>query len=284
MNDKLKNLLVRAVSGIGLIVVVLGGIVWSQWSFIAVLTLMLVGGMTEFYNLSARQGIEPQRLLGILTGLLLLALGFSIVSDDLLPLLLQRTDSLFLCGVTMLLLLMPLMFICELYRKQPNPAANIGATLMGVAYVALPLTLLLYIPVMGDAAWNPWLVVAYIAIVWSNDVFAYLVGMSIGRHRLFERLSPKKSWEGFFGGVAGAVVAALLAAHWLGGSAVAWGGLAVVTAVTAVLGDLVESMFKRAADVKDSGAVIPGHGGVLDRFDALLLSAPFVYVYMIFVF
>lgn len=283
MNDKMKNLLVRAVSGIGLIVVVLGGIVWSQWSFLAVLTLMLVGGMIEFYNLAARQGIKAQRGLGLLAGLLLLLLGFGIVSDDVLAVL-MASGPLFLCGVAMLLLLLPLMFICELYRKQENPAANIAATILGVIYVALPLTLLLYIPAIGVEGWNPWLVVAYIAIVWSNDVFAYLVGMSIGRHRLFERLSPKKSWEGFFGGVAGAVVAALLAAHWLGGSYAAWGGLAVVTAVTAVLGDLVESMFKRAADVKDSGAVIPGHGGVLDRFDALLLSAPFVFVYMIFVF
>lgn len=283
MNDKLKNLLIRAVSGVGLIVVVLGGIVWSQWSFLAVLTLMLVGGMAEFYNLSSKQGIEPQRGLGLISGLLLLGMGFSIVSDEVLALLIA-SKPLFLCGAVMWLLLMPLMFICELYRKGENPAANIGATLMGVIYVALPLTLLLFIPVMGEEGWNPWRVVAYIAIVWSNDVFAYLVGMSIGRHRLFERLSPKKSWEGFFGGLVGAVVAAVVIARLMHDSVAVWCGLALVAAVTAVLGDLAESMFKRAAGVKDSGAVIPGHGGVLDRFDALFLSAPFVFVYMIFFF
>lgn len=283
MNDKLKNLLVRAVSGIGLIVVVLGGIVWSQWTLFAVLALMLVGGMIEFYNLSSKQGIEPQRGLGLLMGLLLLVLNFAIVSNDVINVLLAH-QPLYLCGLAMLLLLVPLIFICELYRKQPNPAANIGATLMGVFYVALPLSLILYMPIIGSEQWNAWVVVAYIATVWSNDVFAYLVGMSIGRHRLFERLSPKKSWEGFFGGLAGAIAAGIVAAHLLGGSMVAWGGLALVASVTAVLGDLAESMFKRAADVKDSGAVIPGHGGVLDRFDALFLSAPFVFVYMLFVF
>ena len=120
-------------------------------------------------------------------------------------------------------------------------------------------------------------------IIWANDVFAYLVGMTFGRHRLCERLSPKKSWEGFFGGLAGAVAMGYAAARVLDADVWAWLGLALVAAATGVLGDLVESMFKRAAGVKDSGTLIPGHGGVLDRFDAMLLSAPFVFVYMLFV-
>ena len=125
--------------------------------------------------------------------------------------------------------------------------------------------------------------IAYVFIIWANDVFAYLVGMTLGRHRLCERLSPKKSWEGFFGGLLGAVAMGLLAARLLGADYLAWAGLALVAAVMGVLGDLAESMFKRAAGVKDSGTLIPGHGGVLDRFDAMLLSAPFVFVYMLFV-
>ena len=282
MSDKLKNLVVRTVSGIGLTVVVLGGMLWSQWSLGAVLLLLLVGGMWEFYNLSAKQAINPQRFLGLLAGVLLFALNFAFVSNDIEVL--GAASRLFAGGLAMLLLLVPLMFICELYRKQPNPAANIGATLMGVCYVALPLSLTLYLPIIGSDVWNPWVLIAYICIVWSNDVFAYLVGMAIGRRRLFERLSPKKSWEGFFGGLAGAVVAGVVVAHLMHHDYITWGVLAVVVAVTAVFGDLAESMFKRAADVKDSGALIPGHGGVLDRFDALLLSAPFVFVYMLFVF
>lgn len=282
MSDKLKNLVVRTVSGIGLTVVVLGGMLWSQWSLGAVLLLLLVGGMWEFYNLSAKQAINPQRFLGLLAGVLLFTLNFAFVSNDIEVL--GAASRLFAGGLAMLLLLVPLMFICELYRKQPNPAANIGATLMGVCYVALPLSLTLYLPIIGSEAWNPWVLIAYICIVWSNDVFAYLVGMAIGRRRLFERLSPKKSWEGFFGGLAGAVVAGVVVAHLMHHDYITWGVLAVVVAVTAVFGDLAESMFKRAADVKDSGALIPGHGGVLDRFDALLLSAPFVFVYMLFVF
>ena len=195
----------------------------------------------------------------------------------------KNFENVFLCVLTLILLLLPAMFICELYRRRENPAANIGITFMGVVYVALPFSLMCYIPIIGSETWSPWMMIFYVFIIWANDVFAYLVGMSVGRHRLCERLSPKKSWEGFFGGIAGAVVLGLVAARVMDGSCWVWAGLALVAAATGVLGDLVESMFKRAAGVKDSGTLIPGHGGVLDRFDAMLLSAPFVFVYMLFV-
>ena len=273
----MKNLRVRTLSGAVLAAVVLGAVIWSQWSFGLLLMALLVVGMSEFYTLAEKQGSHPQRIVG----LVLFALNFAFVSDDIE--ILGSVRQAFACGLAFLLLSLPAMFICELYRRQGNPAADIGTTLMGVVYVALPFSVMCYIPMIGSDVWNPWVMLFYIFIIWCNDVFAYLVGMSVGRHRLFERLSPKKSWEGFFGGVAGAVVMGLVAARVLDGGYVAWAGLALVAAVSGVLGDLVESMFKRAADVKDSGALIPGHGGVLDRFDAMLLSAPFVFVYMLFV-
>lgn len=281
MSEKMKNLTVRTLSGVVLSAVMLGAIIWSQWTFGLLLAALLAGGMLEFYALVAKTGAAPQRALGLVAGMVLLALNFAFVSEDIL--ILGNARGPFACGLAFLLLLLPTMFICELYRKRENPASNIASTLMGIIYVALPLSLICYIPLIGSDVWNPWAVVAYLFIIWANDVFAYLVGMSIGRHRLFERLSPKKSWEGFFGGLVGAVLVGVAAGHLLGASLWAWGGLAAVASVTGVLGDLAESMFKRAAGVKDSGALIPGHGGVLDRFDALLLSAPFVFVYMLFV-
>ena len=281
MSEKMKNLMVRTLSGAVLAVVVLGAIGWSQWSFGALLLVMLVAGMYEFYALAEKQGNVPQKVVGLAAGIVLFALNFAFVSDDIEVL--GDAQQTFACGLAFMLLLLPAMFICELYRKNGNPASGIGTTLMGVCYVALPLSLMCYIPIIGSQTWNPWVMVFYIFIIWANDVFAYLVGMTVGRHRLFERLSPKKSWEGFFGGLAGAVAMGYVAAWVLEANAWAWIGLALVAAVTGVLGDLVESMFKRAAGVKDSGSLIPGHGGVLDRFDALLLSAPFVFVYMLFV-
>lgn len=282
MNDKLKNLVVRTISGVVLLVVVFGGILWSQWSLGALLLVMLVGGVLELYGLVGKQQLQPQRALGMIACVVLFALNFAFVCDDIV--ILGKGHTWFASGAAFLLLSIPLMFICELYRKQENPAANIATTILALFYVALPLSLLLYMPIIGRDEWTPWVLIAYIAIVWSNDVFAYLAGMAFGRHRLFERLSPKKSWEGFFGGLVGALVAGYVVAKLLGDEPLAWLGLAVVTVVTAVLGDLAESMFKRAAEVKDSGTLIPGHGGVLDRFDALLLSAPFVFVYMVCIF
>ena len=289
MSEKMKNLMVRTLSGAVLAVVVLGAVMWSQWSFGALLLAMLVGGMLEFYGLAEKQGNAPQRILGTAAGIVLFALNFAFVSDDIEILggasqaLASGTACMPLAISTRFFLLIPAMFICELYRKQQNPASGIGTTLMGVCYIALPLSLMCYIPIIGSDVWTPWVMIFYIFIIWANDVFAYLVGMSLGRHRMFERLSPKKSWEGFFGGLAGAVAMGYVAARVLDADVWAWLGLALVAAATGVLGDLVESMFKRAAGVKDSGNLIPGHGGVLDRFDAMLLSAPFVFVYMLFV-
>ena len=281
MSEKMKNFWIRTLSGAVLAVVVLGAVAWCQWSFGALLALLLVGGMSEFYALAEAQGSRPQRFIGLVAGLLLLALNFAFVSDDIQVL--GSAREAFGFGLALLLLLLPTMIVCELYRAKSNPVANIGTTLLGVIYVALPLSLMCYIPILGSETWDPAPMLFYIFIIWANDVFAYLVGMTLGRHRLFERLSPKKSWEGFFGGIVGAVALGLVAARVLDGSYVAWGGLALVAAATGVLGDLAESMFKRAAGVKDSGSLIPGHGGVLDRFDAMLLSAPFVFVYMFYV-
>lgn len=283
MSEKMKTLLVRTLSGAVLAVAVIGATVWSVWSYGALLLLLLVGCMSEFYALAARWGQRPQRWIGMVTGVALFAANYVTVCWQIgeIEAVTANIASFFLGLLCFIQLAIPLMFICELYRREEHPAAGIGVTLAGVCYVALPVAVMCYIPMFGPQAWNPWVMVAYIAIIWANDVFAYLVGMSIGRHPLFPRLSPKKSWEGFFGGLAGAVAAGAVAARLLDADVWAWIGLALVAAATGVLGDLAESMFKRAAGVKDSGNIIPGHGGWLDRFDALILSAPFVFVYIL---
>ena len=172
-------------------------------------------------------------------------------------------------------------FFVELFRKSDTPIQNIAVTHLGTAYVALPMAFAYLIPMVSDVSgqgWNPAVALAYIFIVWANDVLAYLTGITFGRHRLCERLSPKKSWEGFFGGVAGAVVMGALAAWYMDADIALWCVVGAVTALSGVGGDLVESMFKRSVNVKDSGRILPGHGGFLDRFDAMLLSAPPVFI------
>ena len=279
----MKNLLVRKPSGLVLVAVFVGAVLGSQWSFGALLLLILVGGQTEFYKLARETGLSPQRWMGLAVGVLLFALNF-IVFRQFSRSVTDEAGGAVLYLLLYIGLLLPTLFVCELFRRSATPLANLGATLLGVLYVAVPLSLLLYVPVLaGDGVWRPETVLCYIFIIWANDVFAYLVGMTFGRHRLCERLSPKKSWEGFFGGLAGAVATGLAAAYALDANYWVWGGLALVASLSGVAGDLVESMFKREAGVKDSGQVIPGHGGVLDRFDALLLSAPYVFLYLLLV-
>ena len=279
----MKNLMVRTLSGLVLVAVFVGAVLGSQWSFGALLLLILVGGQTEFYKLARETGLSPQRWMGLAVGVLLFAWNF-IVFRQFSRSVTDEAGGAVLYLLLYIGLLLPTLFVCELFRRSATPLANLGATLLGVLYVAVPLSLLLYVPVLaGDGVWRPETVLCYIFIIWANDVFAYLVGMTFGRHRLCERLSPKKSWEGFFGGLAGAVATGLAAAYALDANYWVWGGLALVASLSGVAGDLVESMFKREAGVKDSGQVIPGHGGVLDRFDALLLSAPYVFLYLLLV-
>ena len=279
----MRNLLVRAASGVVLFGVVLGAILWSKWSFAALLLAIIVGGQIEFYRMAQKAGYWPQRAMGVVSGVLIFIVAFAMMwlfdkSSELDSRYLMITGGL----VLYIILLLPMMFICELFRKSATPIANIATSLMGVVYVAMPLSLLLFIPLLlGGGEWQPWTLLFYIFIIWSNDVFAYLFGITLGKHRLFERISPKKSWEGFVGGLIGAMGMGYLAAVITGGDLVEWIGMALIAAITGVFGDLVESLFKRSVDVKDSGQVIPGHGGWLDRFDALLLSVPFAFIYLV---
>lgn len=284
MSDKLKNFIIRALSGAVLAIVMLGAILWSKWSFAVLLLLIIIGGEWEFYRMSEKAGYSPQKRLGVIAGAIILVIFFAMMWHfDSQSRLNNQYLMMTVALVLYIIMLVPVMFICELYRKSPTPIANIGATLTGVVYVAMPLSLLLFIPLLlGSGTWNPWILIFYIVIIWANDVFAYLFGMTLGRHRLFERISPKKSWEGFFGGLLGAMAVGYVAATIMDGNHAVWIGMALIAAITGVFGDLVESLFKRSVDVKDSGNIIPGHGGWLDRFDALILSAPFVFIYLIF--
>lgn len=153
--------------------------------------------------------------------------------------------------------------------------------IVGALYILLSMGLIMMI--------QPLMIVTILTIVWLNDTGAFIVGSTIGRHKMAPRISPKKSWEGFFGGLVFAVGAALVwdVLYWKpGGEQIAfgnkivWVGFAIIVAIGAVVGDLIESKFKRTIDVKDSGKLIPGHGGILDRMDATLLAIPLAWLYL----
>ena len=280
MSDKMRNLLVRALSGVVLIVVVLAAAHFGRYSYGALLGLIAFVGLLEFYRIATASGSTPQVASGLIAGMTLFITGFTYFVGY------GNAEcidwAMIIGGAIYLTLLIPAIFIIELFKNSATPLRNIATTLMGIWYVAFPLTLMLFIPLMlGEGTWKAEAFLFYLFIVWANDVFAYLVGMSIGKHRLCERISPKKSWEGFFGGIAGAIGMGAIGASVVGGDTIMWIGMAAIVALTGVLGDLVESMFKRESGIKDSGNILPGHGGMLDRFDAVLISSPFAFVYLV---
>lgn len=259
----MNQLILRSISGVVFIALIIGSILWSAYAFYAVMLVVTVISMLEFFRLSVFQGMKPQRCLPILIGVGMLTtatLAAQEVIGNIYPI---------VCLMFIFLIL-----IVELYRKADTPIYNIGVSVLSVIYVAVPLSLLSY---FGSG-----ILLGFFIIVWSNDVGAYLVGRAFGRRKLFERISPKKSWEGFVGGIIFAVGIGVLYGYLTDLTTTAtWVAIGIISSLAGVAGDLVESMFKRSADVKDSGNVMPGHGGLLDRFDALLLATPMVWIYLV---
>ena len=181
-----------------------------------------------------------------------------------------------------LLLMFPLTIVFELFRKTDASWLRIGSYFTGFVFVAIPFGLmnaLYFIP--GFEGFSTAILIGLFVLVWTSDVFAYLTGSMFGKHRLFERISPKKSWEGSIGGFIFALIAAyILSLFYTQIGIVNWLILAVIIVVTGTLGDLCASLLKRLAGVKDTGTFFPGHGGVLDRFDATIFATPFVFVYI----
>jgi phosphatidate cytidylyltransferase len=181
----------------------------------------------------------------------------------------------------LLLLAFTLLPVVELYRKRGVASRNIAYSFHAILYVALPFTLLAYLPYRVVGAWSPGIVILPFLLVWVNDTFAYLFGVAFGRHKLFPRVSPNKSWEGAIGGgVATLATGACIAPFIEGVTRVDTLVIAAIVVPFAIYGDLVESLFKRDAGVKDSGRILPGHGGLLDRLDAVLFAIPVVFVYL----
>lgn len=159
-------------------------------------------------------------------------------------------------------------------RPSPVGPSQVSSLVLGIAYLATPFAML----VRWRLELEPQAVLAFLVVIWANDIAAYFVGLAIGRHKLAPRVSPGKSWEGALGGLAGGIGAGLLVAAWLGlGSGLAAVWAALITIISQA-GDLFESALKRRAGVKDSGRLLPGHGGVLDRFDGILIASPVGYV------
>jgi phosphatidate cytidylyltransferase len=181
--------------------------------------------------------------------------------------------------------------VIELYRKQEKPFDSLAHTFFSVLYTAVPFSMFPFsaynrtgldtLLSHGTISFSPGIIIGFFLLIWANDTGAYLSGISLGRYRLMERISPKKTWEGFFGGAISASLIAWLLSDWLGVVDTGhWIIISLIISVTGTYGDLIESMLKRSMGVKDSGTFMPGHGGFLDRFDSAILSFPLVYLFI----
>jgi phosphatidate cytidylyltransferase len=240
-------------------------------------------GLWEFYKLSEKAGCQPQKIMGLVLGVLLFAalvLRFFTTSNH-------------LAAIPVALLLPALfsIFIIELYRKKENPFGNIAFTLLGIIYVVLPFSLIctlpfgeIYLEDVQTYIYTPGTIIGLLFILWSSDTGAYLSGKAFGKHKLFERISPGKTWEGTIGGgILSIVVAYIVSLYFTELRMIDWIVIAVIIVVAGNLGDLVQSLFKRSVGVKDSGNILPGHGGILDRFDSLIMATPFIFTYLFFI-
>ena len=236
--------------------------------FTALVLSGVVVGQYEFYRMARARGYRPLSLLGI-------ALGMLVLLDFYHPL--HPGAGVFFSVAASILIIL----IVRLFSPRPVEGAieDVASTFLGVFYVAMLFAFQVVIRTGTDG--KQWLVFLYF-IIWASDIGAYSIGIPFGRHRLYEKVSPKKSWEGLFGALAASAGMALICRVWfmppVGKSEAVV--LALALAMIGTIGDLVESLFKRAAGVKDSGGLIPGHGGVLDRMDSMLFAAPVLYYYL----
>jgi phosphatidate cytidylyltransferase len=269
----LSNIAIRTITGFGIVAAIISSIIMGKIYFGGLFFVFTLLGTYEFFTMVKKSDIIAQRFFGTaVAGLLYLLLWWvSFVPER----------AMYLVIIVLLVFIVP---IRELYRTDSyNPIPNIATTLLGIVYVALPFGLMNFMfRYHGQSTYH--LLLGLFVILWTADTFAYLVGSRIGKNRLFERISPKKSWEGSIGGLLAALIASAIFSYFYNELSLAlWLGYGVVIVIAGTYGDLIESMFKRSLKIKDSGNILPGHGGILDRFDAVFLAVPAAILYLMFI-
>jgi len=268
----LKTFLIRSASALVFGVVMIGSLLLNAWLFSGVMFVVTLLTLREFYSLDSWKSLKPDLFTGLLCGSLLYISVFIIFFFP---------DWMYI-SLILMAIAFSVLFITELFRLRENPFSRIALTVLGLIYIALPLSLL---NGLFFIHFNPvpvtTLVLFYFILIWTNDTMAYITGMLLGRHPLYKAVSPKKTIEGSLGGLVFTLIGAWIISQFntdLG--LFSWLGFAVIVVVFGTLGDLIESMMKRSMQIKDSGNIMPGHGGLLDRFDAVFYSAPAIFAYL----
>lgn len=275
----INNFIKRAITGVLFVAILVGCILYNPLSFGILFTIISALTIYEFGQLvnMRAEGVNINKMITMLGGayLFLAIMGFCTNEG-------QEGSKIFIPYVLLLLYMM----ISELYLKKENPILNWAYSMFSQLYIGLPFAMLNilafnYDPTYSSVSYNPILPLSIFIFLWLNDTSAYCIGSLIGKHRLFERISPKKSWEGSIGGGVVAIGVSFVLAHYFPFMSMwEWAGLALVVVIFGTWGDLTESLLKRQLHVKDSGTILPGHGGMLDRFDSALMAIPAAVAYI----
>lgn len=260
---------VRAITGFFFVLVMLASLLLGAYAFAVFFIVLSLLCLVEFYKLVKNETIRPHRSLGVLlAGTIITPLVLNFLFEDYLTyIFLSVPAAISICVV-------------ELYRKKEHPFINLAFTYFGILFIVIPFCFFTASAFIGQT-FNFHFPLAFMLMLWASDTGAYLFGVNFGKHKLFERHSPKKSWEGFFGGMFTSVVAALIISTQFSDlSAIQWCMMSLIIVIAGTFGDLFESMLKRSISIKDTGSLLPGHGGLLDRFDSLLFAAPLVFLYL----
>ncbi len=276
----MSNLIVRAITGALFVTLIIGSVLWNEFFATAVFTGFFVLASMEFFQLFKKSDVITTRWE---IGMMITVISFAIllgISYELLP---KGALYLFIPSIFLLIL-------SELWREKDHALVNIAIYVFGVFYLVLPFFMLIYLnrddfrsnAANNDGPYIP-LVAGMFILVWTNDTFAYLSGRLIGKTKLFERISPNKTWEGTIGGILFTLAAGYTISYYTDmGDILFWMIAAAIVAPCAILGDLMESMIKRSLNIKDTGNILPGHGGILDRFDAAIFTIPFFIAWTFF--
>lgn len=258
----------------------MGGFWLHPVSFFLSGLVLLIGTQYEYYLIIRSSGVRPQLVPGIITGITLYIISTLVASGAI-------DKRLFF----VLLPMVPIIMVIELYRRQEKPFDSLAHTFFSILYSAVPFSMFPFaafsrtglnsiLPHPG-IIFSPGIIIGFFILIWANDTGAYLTGMTLGRHKLMMRISPKKTWEGFIGGILIASLVAWFISDWLSVmDKIHWIIISLIISVAGTYGDLIESMLKRSSGVKDSGTILPGHGGFLDRFDSTIISFPLVYLFI----
>lgn len=272
-------MLQRGITGFFFILVMVGGIYGGRYTFVGLFALITAGCLWEYMGLVLESGKRRdliRRVLGVVLGLTPFA-GNSIIHLELIA-----DEALFVSASALILFpLLFLAFIYEIYAQSEQPFANIGYAILGTVYIGVPFALLEFIA-FDERQFYAGTVMGLLIMTWGNDTAAYVFGSRWGRRPLFPRLSPKKTWEGLAAGAVFTLLTGLVLSQVSPGlTPFNWLVLALIVIVFGNFGDLVESMLKRSFNTKDSGSLLPGHGGLLDRFDAFIFLLPFAAAYIL---